>query len=155
MSNFDNYQMMPGINHAGMNVVANNAAMPHVTTPEELKSYSVGSVVELPDFAEGQPFAAMLRRPSMLLLAKTGQIPNQLLHKAGQLFAGGGASLDADDDNMLSEIYDIAMTIVKAALVAPSLDDIHNAGLELTDEQIMAIFNYTQGGVEALKQFRK
>ncbi len=155
MSNFDNYQMIPGMNQTGMNAVSDNVAHLHVTTPEELKSYSVGSVVELPAFAEGQPFVAMLRRPSMLLLAKTGQIPNQLLHKAGQLFAGGGAGLDTDDDNMLSEIYDIAMTIVKTALVAPSLDEIHSAGLELTDEQIMAIFNYTQGGVEALKQFRK
>lgn len=127
----------------------------NVTSFEDLKSYAGGMVVELPPFAEGQPFVAKLRRPSLLALAKAGRIPNQLLHRAGQLFNGGGAALDADDGNMLSDIYDISMVVVKASLVSPTLDEIHEAGLELSDDQVMAIFNYTQGGVNALKQFRE
>ena len=125
-----------------------------ITSFEDLKRYSGGTVVELPPFAEGQPFVAKLRRPSLLALAKGGKIPNQLLHRAGQLFNGGGAALDSDDDDMLSSIYDISMVVVRASLVSPTLDEIHEAGLELSDDQIMAIFNYTQGGVSALKQFR-
>lgn len=125
-----------------------------VTSFEDLKGYANGSVVELPPFAEGQPFVARLKRPSILLMAKSGKIPNQLLSKAGQLFSGSGAALDSDDDNMLSDIYDIAMTIVKASLVSPTIDEINAAGLELSDNQVMAIFNYTQGGIEALKPFR-
>lgn len=126
----------------------------HVTDIADLRSYANGQVVELPSFAEGMPFVARLRRPSMLFLAKTGQIPNTLLAKAGQLFNGGGASLDFDDSNMLSDVYDIVMVIVKASLVSPTIDEIHDAGLELSDDQIMAIFNYTQGGIKALEQFR-
>lgn len=125
-----------------------------VTSIADLKSYAQGQVVELPPFAEGMPFVARLRRPSMLFLAKTGQIPNTLLAKAGQLFNGGGASLDSDDNNMLSDVYDIAMVVIKASLVSPTIDEIHDAGLELSDDQIMAIFNYTQGGIKALEQFR-
>lgn len=127
---------------------------PKVTNVIDLKRYAAGQVVELPPFADGMPFVAQLRRPSMLFLAKTGQIPNTLLSKAGQLFNGGGAGLDADDANMLSDVYDIAMVIVNAALVSPTLDEIHEAGLELADDQIMAIFNYTQGGIKALESFR-
>jgi hypothetical protein len=127
----------------------------NVTSFEDLKSYAGGMVVELPPFAEGQPFVAKLRRPSLLALAKAGRIPNQLLHRAGQLFNGGGAALDSDDGNMLSDIYDISMVVVKASLVSPTLDEIHEAGLELSDDQVMAIFNYTQSGVNALKQFRE
>lgn len=127
---------------------------PKVTNIIDLKRYAAGQVVELPPFADGMPFVAQLRRPSMLFLAKTGQIPNTLLSKAGQLFNGGGAGLDADDANMLSDVYDIAMVIVNAALVSPTLDEIHEAGLELADDQIMAIFNYTQGGIKALESFR-
>ena len=126
----------------------------HVTNIVDLRSYANGQVVELPQFAEGMPFVARLRRPSMLFLAKTGQIPNMLLAKAGQLFNGGGASLDSDDANMLSDVYDIAMVVVKASLVSPTIEEIHDAGLELSDDQIMAIFNYTQGGIKALEQFR-
>lgn len=125
-----------------------------VTSIADLRSYAQGQVVELPPFAEGMPFVARLRRPSMLFLAKTGQIPNTLLAKAGQLFNGGGASLDSDDTNMLSNVYDIAMVVIKASLVSPTIDEIHDAGLELSDDQIMAIFNYTQGGIKALEQFR-
>lgn len=126
----------------------------HVTNIADLRSYAQGQIVELPPFAEGMPFVARLRRPSMLFLAKTGQIPNTLLAKAGQLFNGGGASLDSDDTNMLSDVYDIAMVVIKASLVSPTVDEIHGAGLELSDDQIMAIFNYTQGGIKALEQFR-
>lgn len=127
---------------------------PKVTNVIDLKRYAAGQVVELPPFADGMPFVAQLRRPSMLFLAKTGKIPNTLLSKAGQLFNGGGAGLDADDANMLSDVYDIAMVIVNAALVSPTLGEIHEAGLELADDQIMAIFNYTQGGIKALESFR-
>ena len=126
----------------------------HVTDIVDLRSYANGQIVELPPFAEGMPFVARLRRPSMLFLAKTGQIPNTLLAKAGQLFNGGGSSLDSDDTSMLSDVYDIAMVVIKASLVSPTIDEIKDAGLELSDDQIMAIFNYTQGGIKALEQFR-
>lgn len=126
----------------------------HVTNIVDLRSYANGQIVELPPFAEGMPFVARLRRPSMLFLAKTGQIPNTLLAKAGQLFNGGGSSLDSDDTSMLSDVYDIAMVVIKASLVSPTIDEIQDAGLELSDDQIMAIFNYTQGGIKALEQFR-
>lgn len=126
----------------------------NVTTIGEMREYAKGTLVELPPFAEGQPFVARLRRPSILALAKAGKIPNQLLSKAGKLFNAGAAGLDTDDENMLTDVYDIAMTIVKAALVSPTVEEIADAGLELSDNQIMAIFSYTQTGIEALKSFR-
>lgn len=126
----------------------------NVTTIDEMREYAKGTVVELPPFAEGQPFVARVRRPSILALAKAGKIPNQLLSKAGKLFNSGAAGLDTDDENMLTDVYDIAMTIVKAALVSPTVEEIADAGLELSDNQIMAIFSYTQTGIEALKSFR-
>ena len=36
----------------------------------------------------------------------------------------------------------------------PTLQQIKSAGLELSDDQIMAIFSYTQVGVKALESFR-
>ena len=39
--------------------------------------------------------------------------------------------------------------------VEPSWSELKNAGIELTDEQYMFIFNYTQEGVKALEPFRE
>lgn len=126
-----------------------------ITSVSDLQSYAAGVVVRFPDFAEGQPFVARVRRPSMLVLAKQGKIPNTLLTAAGELFAKGGNGLDADNDKMLSDMYDIMHIICEAALVQPALKDIEGAGLILSDDQMMAIFNYSQAGVKALESFRK
>lgn len=127
---------------------------PGITSFDDLVRYSAGSVVKLPDFANGQPFIARLKRPSMLALAKSGRIPNALLKSAMSLFAEGGNVLRKDDNGMLGELYDICRIMCDAALVEPKLSDIEKAGLELSDDQLMAIFNYTQSGVNALSSFR-
>ena len=79
-------------------------------------------------------------------------IPNSLINQATQLFQKGAGSLGKD--NTISDMYDIMETICDAALVSPSYSEIKEAGLNLTDEQMMAIFSYTQQGVKALEQFR-
>ena len=126
----------------------------NVTSFADLQKYASGTVVRFPDFAEGQPFVARVRRPSMLVLAKQGKIPNSLLNAANELFAKGGQGLDADNDNLLSDMYEICKIICSASLIQPTMDEIESAGVELADDQIMAIFNYSQGGVKALEPFR-
>ena len=126
-----------------------------VTTLHDLETYCEGSIIKLPDFAEGQPLIAKLRRPSMLAMAAHGNIPNSLLTTAGQLFTGNSRqSVDTNDPNMLKDMYDICRSMAEASLIEPTLQQIEGAGLELTDEQLMAIFNYTQAGIKALENFR-
>ena len=59
-----------------------------ITSIAQLSEYAKGQVVRLPDFAPDQPFVARLKRPSMLVLAKSGKIPNSLLETASSLFDG-------------------------------------------------------------------
>lgn len=125
-----------------------------VTSITDLQSYKNGTVVQLPDFAEGQPLVARVRRPSMLVLAKRGKIPNTLLGTAANLFAKGGEGMDADNTQMLADMYDVCHIIAESTLIEPTLADIEACGLELTDDQMMAIFNYTQVGTKALESFR-
>lgn len=127
----------------------------HITTVSDLQSYAAGTVVRFPDFGDGQPFVARVRRPSMLILAKQGKIPNSLLTAAGELFSKGGGALDTDNENMLGDMYSIMDVIATAALIQPTMSEIKSAGIELSDDQMMAIFNYTQAGVKALEPFRK
>lgn len=124
-----------------------------VTSIYDLQRYSKGQIVRLPDFAEGQPFVARMRRPSLLVMAKKGKIPNRLLATATDLFNGGNSN-NANNDTILSDTYDVCETIAEAALVEPTMGEIKSAGLELSDNQLIAIFNYAQRGVEALDNFR-
>lgn len=126
-----------------------------VTSVLDLNKYAKGTVVELPEFAEGQPLIVRIKRPSILALAKSGKIPNNLLVTAAELFTKGGQGMDVDNENMLSDMYNLCRVMAEASLVEPTLADIERAGLELTDEQLMAIFNYSQAGVNALKPFRE
>lgn len=123
-----------------------------ITSFETLKSYSNGHIVKLPDFCDGQPFVAKIRRPSMMKLAKEGKIPNVLLSAANDLFAG--SSMDVDNPDMLKEFGEVCYIICDAALISPTLAEIEKAGVELTDEQMIAIFNYSQAGAKSLETFR-
>ena len=124
-----------------------------ITSIYDLQRYSKGQIVKLPDFAEGQPFVARMRRPSLLIMAKKGKIPNKLLATATDLFNGGN-SRNANNDSILSDTYDVCEAIAEAALVEPTMAEIKEAGLELSDNQLIAIFNYAQRGIEALDNFR-
>lgn len=126
----------------------------NVTSIEDLKNYAGGTIVEMPPFAEGQPLVARLKRPSILGMAKQGRIPNTLLVKANELFLQNGAGLDAEEEDTMKQLYDVLDLIAKETLVEPTYEDIKSVGLELTDEQMMFLFNYSQQGVKALESFR-
>ena len=40
-------------------------------------------------------------------------------------------------------------------MVSPTFDELAAAGIELTDEQLIAIFQFTQMGAKALDRFRQ
>lgn len=124
-----------------------------ITSIAQLSEYAKGQVVRLPDFAPDQPFVARLKRPSMLVLAKSGKIPNSLLETASSLF-DGKSNMANNSDNTMGDMYRVLEIIAEASLVSPTMAEIKNAGIELTDEQLIAIFNYSQQGVEGLKSFR-
>lgn len=125
-----------------------------VTTFEELKTYGgTSQVVELPPFADGKPLIARISPPSVLRLASQGKFPNELLIKAAELFVDGN-KLDTEDPELLSGVFGVMEVMAQASLVEPTYDEIKKAGLELTDPQLMFLWNYSQKGVAALESFR-
>lgn len=122
-----------------------------ITSISDLQKYSGGSVVKLPSFGVGQEFVAKLRRPSMLMLMKNGKIPNTLLSKATQLFENSEKLFS--NESSMQEVYDIMEIMCEATFVEPSYKQIKDAGIELTDEQLMFVFNYSQQGVNAIAPF--
>lgn len=124
-----------------------------VTSLLDLEQYARGQIVELPSFAEGQPFVARLRRPSMMVLIKSGKIPNALLTTANSLFAGNAT--DPSKSESFSDVVQVLDILCEASFIEPSWSQIQELGVELTDEQYMAVFNYSQQGIKALDTFRK
>lgn len=122
-----------------------------VTSIEELKQMGEGDVIQLPPFKGEIPFTAKVKRVSLLNLVRKGVIPNVLLGAAEELFYGKQASKCVD----LKKLTNVMFIMAENSLVEPSIKDIDNAGLELTDQQIIALFNYTQEGVRSLESFRK
>lgn len=128
-----------------------------ITSIEQLKSYHGGQVVELPAFGDGQPFVARIKRPSMMNMVKNNQIPNELLKSANSLFEKGPQGvmqINKFDDDAMTKLFDVLDVICEASFVEPTYQQLKEAGIELTDDQYMFIFNYTQNGVQALDSFR-
>lgn len=131
--------------------VASSSLM-KVTTIDDLKEYAKGQIVQLPPFADGQPLVVRMKRPSLMILAKSGKIPNKLLKTATEMF-NGESGADDEDLDALSKTFELLEIICEASLVEPKYKDFKSAGMELSDEQLIAIFNYTQRGIEALNSF--
>lgn len=138
-----------------MNNVNTGAQAPLTPTSlEDLARYSKGSLIQLPGFGGDQPFVAYIRRPSLLILAANGSIPNSLLGMATKLFRQAGSAISESKPEDFKEATKVFEILAEAALVEPTYQQIKEAGLTLTDEQLALIFNYTQQGVKALEPFR-
>lgn len=135
----------------------NNEKVLNVTSIEELLKSKQGEIVELPSFSNDVPFVARLKRPSLMAMVKSGKIPNELLEEANKLFTGGpGAVVSSNvDKNMMDKLFSILENICEEAFVEPTYEQLKQNGIELTDEQQLFVFDYTQRGVESLKSFRK
>lgn len=126
--------------------------MNNVTSLNDLQSYAQGQIVELPGFFGDDVFTVRLRRPSLLMLTKSGKIPNALMAAANELFTGKQDNSDPVD---ISEIMGVLEVICEASMIEPTYKDVLDAGLTLTDEQYTAIFNFSQRGIRALDPFRQ
>lgn len=125
-----------------------------VTTLQSLKEYGEnGKIVELPAFDEDMPLIVRLKRPSMMDMISTGTIPNLLQAKAIELFEGTAKPAESPED--VSKLYELMVVFAKACLVEPTYEDFEKAGVKLTDEQLLAIYNYSQKGSRALESFRQ
>lgn len=125
-----------------------------VTTMDELRAYRDGSLVELPPFAQDQPFVARLKRPSMLGLVEQGKIPNELLGLAQKLFMGEKVK-EEDNQAFLKNLSEVIEVLAKESFVDPTYEQLKAEGVELTDDQKIFMFNYAQNGIKELGNFRK
>lgn len=116
----------------------------------DAKARTQVQAVELPGFGDGKPWYARLRRVSLLGLARAGRIPNGLMAAVTELYQTGICKT-AD----LTVAAEVMLLMAGEALAEPTLKQLTEAGVQLTDEQLTAIYLYAQRGVEALRPFRQ
>ena len=107
-------------------------------------------LVELPGFGDGKPWRAYMKRVSLLSLARAGHIPNALMQAVTELYQRGTASSAS-----LTQAAEVMYLVAGEALASPTLSQLEEAGVVLSDQQLTAIYLYAQRGVEALRPFRK
>lgn len=128
-----------------------------ITTLEQLKEIKRTEVIELPAFEDGTPLVVEIQKPNMMQLIASGKIPNTLLSSAMDMFNGKtGEKINkaAENTKDLADLVGMMNVIAEASLVRPSMKDFKVAKIDLTDNQLMAILMYSQGGVKALEGFR-
>lgn len=124
------------------------------TSVHEMMAYTGGQLVTLPPFGEGMPCVVKLKRLSLLALIKQGKIPNQLMATATNLFNTGKMADDKKQDaDYLKSTSEMLELFAKASMVEPTYKELQDAGVELTDLQLAAIFSYSQSGVKDLERF--
>ena len=128
-----------------------------IKTLEQLKEIKRTEVIELPAFEDGTPLVVEIKKPNMRQLMTSGKIPNTLLSVATEMFNGKTGQVmgkASEDIKTLKELVGMMEVLAEASLVKPSYKDIKKANVELTENQLMAILMYSQGGVKSLENFR-
>lgn len=126
-----------------------------VTSLEALEKLAKGQIIALPGFGDGNPFVVRMVRPSMLDMVSDGSIPNPLIKTASKLFMRGAVSINDENISDMKSFTDLLDVICERSLVEPTMAQLREIGIKLTDEQKGAILQYMQHGVKALESFRE
>ncbi len=121
-----------------------------LTSLDELKAQNAPKLVELTGFNGDGSFVCRLKQPSLLQMAMAGQIPNALLSTVSELYRAGLGSERID----MKKNAETLTLLAKQSLVEPTYEELTQAGLELTDQQMTEIYLFVNRGVKALKAFR-
>lgn len=126
---------------------------------DDLKKAKNGEIVPIEGFNGEDYINVRLRRPSLLSLASSGKIPNELLQSAYELFYGDGKKDTSKDKvkdyDFFKENAKVYKLVAKEALIEPKYEDLEKNGIELNDIQLLEIWQYVNQGGKALKNFRK
>ena len=124
-----------------------------IISAEQFRNKAV-SIIPIPGFDAGETFEIKVKKLSIVGLMSSGKIPNSLMQVVKDAFAGiKSAGAEADESAIMDRAGDIGklLDIVCAeAMLEPRFEDIKDV---MNDAQKLAVFQFTQGGVEEAKSF--
>ena len=123
-----------------------------ITSLDEIRAANAAQEIELSGWEPGVTFRCRARRPRLYEMAAAGEIPNPLLPVVEELFMQNSAALAKRD---VSDQSKALIALAGMTLVEPTVDEIHEAGAVLTDDQLLEIYTFVLGGAAALAGFRE
>lgn len=124
-----------------------------MTTPIlEIAAQAAPEEVTLSGFRAGTEICVELRAPSFYALLAANAVPNPLLPVVNQLFMSGPQAKDVESPN--PELAKAMMVIARESLKQPTMDELEENGVQLTDRQLLEIAVYASRGPAALAAFR-
>lgn len=126
------------------------------------KSIDSGYQVEITGFrADEDPedsFPCVLKKIDLLAWLINGKVPNELSAAVEDLFNLSKAKKktveEYNDIDQIREGYKLNEWIARESMVEPKFDDLKDAGIYLSQQQLLDIYIFQMNGVNALKQFR-
>ena len=124
-----------------------------IISAEQFRNKAV-SIIPIPGFDAGETFEIKVKKLSIVGLMSSGKIPNSLMQVVKDAFAGiKSAGAEADESAIMDKAGDIGKLldiVCAAAMLEPRFEDIKDV---MNDAQKLAVFQFTQGGVEEAKSF--
>lgn len=102
---------------------------------------------------DAEPFVCRLRKPTVFGMAISGVVPNPLMPVVDRMFRLDKNLNDALKKIPMADSVKVMVGIAKVALVEPTYKQLEDAGVSLTDTQIMEIYSYVLGGAAGLERF--
>lgn len=129
-----------------------------ITNVNEIKEYFEGEIVELAPFENGKPFVARVRVPSLVEIYRLGKIPNTLIVEVKKYFD----TLEKDENNNVAinfadkrarNLMNLALKMADVVLIEPSMKELREAKIRLSDMQLLSIYNYVDKKVSEMIPF--
>lgn len=124
-----------------------------ITSMQEIIAQAQPEEVTISGFHSGTELTVELRTPSLYALLAENALPNPLLPVVRKLFRDGPKPQDVADPD--AEFANALRTIARETLVKPSLAELNENGVQLTDCQLLEICIYATRGPASLAIFRE
>lgn len=125
-----------------------------IISAEQFRNKAV-SIIPIPGFDKGETFDIKVKKLSIVGLMSSGKIPNSLMQVVKNAFAGIKSSTAEDDAeasimDKAGEIGKLLDIVCTEAMLEPTFAEVKDV---MNDAQKLAVFQFTQGGVEQAKTF--
>lgn len=121
--------------------------MSEILSIEQLKNMAM-PIIEIPDFEGTGTIKVRVQKPRLMVMASQGKIPNHLLGIVNTMMFGNKKEKKEVNITDVAKTYEL---YCRACLVEPSYEEIKDI---ITDDQMIAIFDWAMGDVKKLETFR-
>lgn len=121
--------------------------MSEILSIEQLREMAT-PIIEIPDFEGTGTIKVRVKKPRLMAMAAQGKIPNHLLGVVNNMMFGNKKEKKEVNITDVAKTYEL---YCRACLVEPSYEEIKDI---ITDDQMIAIFDWAMGDVKKLETFR-